>query len=577
MTSKQVAVGILLAFGSAPPDTAADEGFIRRASVSSRGVEASGYATGYHGHLSADGRFVAFVSSASNLVARDTNGLVDVFVHDSWTGRTERVSVTSRGGQATHTCARLYSGSLDPTLSADGRYVAFASSADNLVANDTNCQPDVFLFDRTTRRVSRVSIGNGNQEANEWSGVPSLSADGRVIAFWSGAGNLVDGDTGGLQNVFVRDLTARETRLVSRSAMGETGNGHSGAPSLSPDGRYVAFGSLASNLTPDDDINGLPDIFLHDRQTGQVGLISSEANGFSGNAASFDLSYWYNFRPAVSEGGLFVAFTSNATDLVGWDFNARADVFIRDTQRGVTEWADLDSWGQLGYGGHSYRPALSPDGRFVGFVSEARNFVPLDMGHNNQTHIYLRDRQLGQTSVHSVSNDALLGDQLSTSPALSADGRVIAFQSDATNLVSLDTNRSADLFVRDRQLDAARRADLVVVQASDVATVARGKSATYTIRIDNKGSTIAVGVSLIDVPSSLGVVTKIEPTQGTCSGRAVIVCRLGNLRIGRSAKVALSLRGRSAGAMGNHASVVSLGLDETPGNNTSDASVTVTR
>ena len=577
MALKRNAATLLLACALAPLDTAADEGFVRRASVSSRGAEAAGYATGYHGHMSADGRFVTFVSSASNLVSRDTNGLVDVFVHDTWTGRTERVSVSSRGAQATHSCIRLYAGSLDPTLSADGRYVAFASSADNLVANDTNCQPDVFLFDRTTRRVSRVSIGNGSEEANEWSGVPSLSADGKVIAFWTGASNLVADDTTGFQNVLVRDLAARETRLVSRSPTGAAGNGHSGAPAVSPDGRYVAFGSMASNLAPDDDINGLPDIFLHDRQTGQVRLISSEANGFSGNAASFDLSYWYNFRPAVSEGGLFVAFTSNATDLVGWDFNARADVFIRDTQRGVTEWADLDSWGQLGYGGHSYRPALSPDGRFVGFVSEARNFVPLDMGHNNQTHIYLRDRQLGQTSVHSLSNDAVLGDQLSTSPALSADGRVIAFQSDATNLVSLDTNRSADLFVRDRQLDTARRADLAVVQASDVVTVARGETATYTLRVDNNGSAMAVGVSLIDVPSSLGVVTKIEPTQGICRGRAVIVCRLGNLRVGRSATITLSLRSRSTGAMGNHASVVSLELDATPGNNTSDVSVTVKR
>lgn len=555
----------------------ADEGFTRRASVSARSAQGSQSAWGYHGHLSADGRYVSFVSQSPELVPGDTNGLSDVYVHDAWLGRTERVSVGPRGVQATHACARRFSGSLDPTISADGRYVAFSSSADNLVPNDTNCQPDVFLYDRATRRISRLTNGLGGEQPNEWSGVPSLSADGRVVAFWSEASNLVANDANGFQDVFVYDLATRQTRLVSRSTTGEAGNGHSAAPALSPDGRYVAFGSAASNLAPDDDINGLPDIFLHDRQTRRTTLISSEANGFSGNAASFDLSWWYNFRPAVSEDGLYVAFTSNATDLVGWDFNSRGDVFLRDVRRRVTAWADLDSWGQLGYNGHSYRPALSPDGRFVAFVSEAQNFVPLDVGHNGQTQVYLRDRVLGETSVQSLSNGDVLGDQISTSPAVSADGRVTAFQSDATNLVSRDTNRVTDLFLRDRQLDPARAGDLGVTQQLSAASLVVGQTGIYTITVENKSPGIAAGITLIDVPSSLGTVAAITASQGRCTGRAVIVCRLGNLGAGKAATVALSLRSEAVGAMRNHASVVSIGLDAAPLDNASDATVTVTR
>jgi hypothetical protein len=179
------------------------QGTTERVSVGQGGVQAnslSGYAV-----LSADGRFVAFVSGASNLVPGDTNDEEDVFVHDRRTGRTERVSLGQRDVQGNR-------GSFDPALSADGRFVAFVSWASNLVPGDTNDEEDVFVRDRRTGKTERVSLGpNGIQGNGDSGGIytPALSTDGRFVAFDSEASNLVPGDTNNWQDVFVRTLVDR--------------------------------------------------------------------------------------------------------------------------------------------------------------------------------------------------------------------------------------------------------------------------------------------------------------------------------------------------------------------------------
>jgi Tol biopolymer transport system component len=207
--------------------------------------------------ISADGRYVAFESYATNLVDDDTNGTSDIFVHDRQTGDTERVSVRSNGDEANE---QSYAAS----ISADGRYVAFFSEATDLVDDDNNGTPDVFVHDRQTGDTERVSVLSNGDEADGFSFNPSISADGRYVAFPSYATNLVDDDTNGDWDVFVHDRQTGTTERVSVHSNGDEANEHSYVASISADGRYVAFESDATNLV-DDDGNGLQDVFVHDR------------------------------------------------------------------------------------------------------------------------------------------------------------------------------------------------------------------------------------------------------------------------------------------------------------------------
>ncbi len=233
--------------------------------------------------ISADGRFVAFESDATNLVSGDTNNAFDVFVHDLMTARTTLVSRHSLGSYGND-----HSGV--PSISGDGRFVAFESDADNLVSGDTNTLDDVFVHDRLasttgrTTRVSRHSLGN---EADGFSSEPSISADGRFVAFRSSAENLVSGDTNGQSDIFVHDrlasTTGRTTR-VSRHSLGNEGNGFSSEPSISGDGRFVAFRSDSTNLVSGD-TNGTFDIFVHDRLASTTGRTTRVNRHSLGNEA----------------------------------------------------------------------------------------------------------------------------------------------------------------------------------------------------------------------------------------------------------------------------------------------------
>src|SRR3989441_47631 len=206
--------------------------------------------------LSADGRFIAFVSLATSLVAGDTNGATDVFVRDRQTGTTERVSVASDGTESNDA-------SLGSALSADGRLVAFQSDATNLVPGDTNSATDVFVHDRQTGMTERVSVASDGTQANNASSYPVLSADGRFVAFDSAATDLVAGDTNGASDVFVHDRQTGTTERVSGASDGTQGNDASAGPALSADGRLVAFHSTATNLVAGD-TNRAYDVFVHE-------------------------------------------------------------------------------------------------------------------------------------------------------------------------------------------------------------------------------------------------------------------------------------------------------------------------
>jgi Tol biopolymer transport system component len=261
---------------------------------------------------------VAFQSTASNLVSGDTNGKYDIFVHDRQTGATTRVSVSSNGSEGN-------SNSYSPSISSDGSYVAFDSNASNLVPGDTNENYDIFVHERQTGATSRVSVGSDGSEGNGRSSNPSISADGRYVAFNSDAGNLVPVDTNGDYDVFVHDRQTGATSRVSVSSDGSEGNSYSLFPVISADGRYVAFASNAGNLVPGD-TNGIYDIFVHDRQTGATSRVSVSSDGSEGNDSSA--------RPSISADGRYAVFSSVAGNLVSGDTNGFEDVFVAFTPDG---------------------------------------------------------------------------------------------------------------------------------------------------------------------------------------------------------------------------------------------------
>jgi Tol biopolymer transport system component len=251
-----------------------------RVSVSSAGVSANG--SSGNADVAAAGRFVVFRSDAGNLVPRDTNAVGDVFLRDRVTGRTERISVSTAGRQGNQA-----SGVVAAAVTPNGRYVAFDSLAGNLVARDGNGQSDVFIRDRKNERTLRVSVGLGGVEPNGASRVGAISANGRWVAFDSTASNLVGHDTNQTGDVFVRDRQAGVTTLVSVSRSGAQANGSSQAAALSADGHLVAFESYASNLVAGD-TNPYSDVFVRDLATGTTEVISVTTSGqwiFAANVA----------------------------------------------------------------------------------------------------------------------------------------------------------------------------------------------------------------------------------------------------------------------------------------------------
>lgn len=380
--------------------------------------------------ISADGRYVVFTSRATNLVAGDT-GFEDVFVRDRVRGSTIRASVSSGGAEAN-------GNSGDPSISADGRYVVFSSFATNLVPGDTNDTADVFLRDLASATTTRVSVSDTGRQANGISFEPSISADGRYVAFSSVATNLVAGDTNAEGDVFVRDRMAGRTTRVSVSNTERQATKLSGQPSISGDGRFVAFSSAAPNLVQADTNNSL-DVFVRDRVGGTTVRVSVSGTGRQGNNASD--------TPAMSRGGHDVAFESLATNLVGGDTNRSSDVFVRDLRRSTTTRVSVSSsetQASLG----SYEPSINADGRYVAFYSIAPDLIPRDT--NNTSDIFVRDRAAGTTTRVSVSSSEVQSNNSSSDPSLSASGRYVVFESDATNLVPGDTNNARDVFVRDR-------------------------------------------------------------------------------------------------------------------------------
>ena len=426
-----VMMGVIVLIAAVIPALA-----IERVSVASDGTQGTGNA--YAPSLSQDGRLVAFISEAANLVAKDTNGVRDIFLRDRQAAKTTRESVAGSGIQAK-------AGSCCPDLGADGRYLAFPSTASNLVLGDTNGATDIFVRDRESGKIERVSVASDGAQANSPSFGPAISADGRYVAFFSRASNLVRGDTNGKVDVFVHDRQANKTMRVSVSTDGKQGNRESWGPAISADGRYVAFYSAASNLVPHD-TNGADDVFVHDLQTGQTERVSMASDGTQGNGHSGKYGEIVALYGGISlsADGRYVAFISKASNLVAGDTNENWDVFFHDRQNGATTRVSVGSDGAQA-NGLSWSPSISADGRYVAFNSRASNLVAGDT--NGKFDVFVHDRESKQTVRVSVSDDGAQANGDSGGVSLSADGQLVGFDSWASNLVPNDTNRKEDVFV----------------------------------------------------------------------------------------------------------------------------------
>jgi Tol biopolymer transport system component len=356
-------------------------------------------------------------------------------------GATWRASVNTSSVQANGA-----SDDYRPAISDDGRYVAFASRATNLVSGDTNGRYDVFVRDLANHVTSRISITSSGGQSNGDSFKPSMTPDGSKIVFYSVATNLVPGDTNGEFDCFLWRRSAPNTvERVSLNSSGQQGTGGSVGshdPTISADGNWVAWESEATNLVPND-TNGGQDAFLRNLTTGVTTRENLGPGGVQAQGGSVG-----THDPHMSSNGRWMVFYSDQTNLVPNDTNHRRDEFLRDTVNGVTRRISLTpSGGQSN--GESYEPWISDDGRYVTFASGASNLVSGDS--NGKGDIFLADVAVTPAKITrvSVSSSEAQGNGSSNIPELAPDGRYVCFLSFASNLVSGDTNSHADMFVRD--------------------------------------------------------------------------------------------------------------------------------
>ncbi|MDD5268139.1 MAG: CARDB domain-containing protein [Methylococcales bacterium] len=542
--------------------TGVHAGQTTRVSVSSAGTQAdcsyiTEYGCSFTDAISADGRYVVFSSYAGGLVA----GYGSLYVRDRVTGKTTRVNgVSNNAFEIFDTSA----------ISANGRYIVFSSKVNNLVPGDTNDALDIFVRDLVTGTTSRVSVSSKGEQGNDYSFKPAISADGRYVAFRSWADNLVDGDTNGNTDVFVRDRMTGKTTRVNVSSTGVQGYGNDEGDyfndfrsriAISADGRYVAFSTNANNLVTGD-TNGIDDVFVRDCVNHTTTRVSVGLAGVQGNS--------YSREPAISADGRYVAFESAANNLIVGDTNRTWDVFVRDRTLNTTTRVSVSSVGtqaNSNYG--SSTSAISADGRYVAFSSDANNLVAGDT--NGTADVFVRDRTTNTTSRVSVSSAGVQGNYGYLGSgiwglAISVDGRFVVFDSYATNLVAGDTNNAPDIFVRDRLLNTSYVADLQATVTAKPASVKKGQTASFKLTVKNNGPDSAGNVALTDIVSN-GTVLSIIPSQGaSCSKAAISVCRLGSLAAGASASVAVNIRAEAC-SLTQQLSVSATPKDNAPSNN----------
>jgi len=449
--------------------------------------------------ISADGRFAAYSSTATNLVPGDVNNESDVFVTDTVTKKTSVVSVASDGTHA------LGGGSYTPSISADGRFVAFNSSATNLVPSDLNLASDVFVHDRKTRKTEIVSVSSAGKRTmlpftSHGSGSPSISPEGRYVAYSSAASDLVPGDKNDAADVFLYDRSSRKVSMVSLSSQQTQADKGASGPSVSNNGLFVAFASYSDDLVTDDN-NGKIDVFVRDVRRRTIERVSVGTGGEQGTAPS---GFVASGGRGISGDGRYVTISSQS-DLAPSDTND-FDIYVFDRKTRRVDRISVDSNGREAVG-NSSPGSISLDGRYVVISSRANNLTPGDTGYNTSgtpgmgggvvvgpqpedEDVYLYDRKFGTMEMLSVTDagkeakghckvaDNLLSPDSSESfsPAVSADGQHIAFLSCASNLVPNDTNGLRDVFLRSR----GPHLGVETISGSGSSTVTLSGAATFS-------------------------------------------------------------------------------------------------
>ena len=429
------------------------QGTTTRISLHTDGTQGNGASgvdfEGYSVDISDNGRYVAFASEATNLVFGDTNGRRDVFLRDRdvdgdgvydepGSVRTTRISMGLLGAQAN-------SDSWQVGISGDGRYVAFASFASNLVTGDTNGTSDVFRYDRVSGTIVRVSVSTAGVQGNALSDQPSVSYDGRYVAFRSYANNLIDGDANDPSDIFVRDVSSAVTSVVSLNSAGELGDADSFDPAISGDGSVVAFASRATNLLlPTADGNGVADVYAYNRWSGIMELVSAV------DATTTTFGDDESYTPSVNYNGSLIAFASRATNLdpTYIDTNLSADIFVRKTLYDATVMISVSYFGGLA-NDDSYTPDISSDGGFIAYASDAST-LDLYGDMNGRRDIFLYEMATGLTRLISKAYNGSMSNDRSVAPEISAQGSHIAYPSRATNLITNDTNNEWDVFAYNR-------------------------------------------------------------------------------------------------------------------------------
>jgi Tol biopolymer transport system component len=388
--------------------------------------------------LSANGRFVAFSSQASNLgPAVGTGRAWNVYVFDRLTGTTALVSSGLGGAPAN-------GNSTNPSISADGQVVAFASTATNLVGGTFKNVNQIYVR-VGGGPIRRLTVGFGGVDADSDSSQPVVSANGRYVAFTSAADNLVAGDDNGASDVFVFDLVTGALFRASVTSGGVQARGASYNPSISADGHIISFTSGARNLARSLR-RRIPNVFVHDLNSGRTRLVSASNRGKEQNAS---IAPPFTQFSDVSGDGRYVVFDSDATNLIAGDTNGHTDVFRRDTTANRTILVSRSSRGREG-NNDSFAPVTSQDGSVTAFESFADNLAsPWVPGPN----IYAVNTPASSTTNVDVTASGgargpELERQLLQRPAISADGHVVAFVSGASNLVGGDYNGAEDVFLR---------------------------------------------------------------------------------------------------------------------------------
>jgi uncharacterized repeat protein (TIGR01451 family) len=482
--------------------------------------------------ISADGRFVAFASLADNLVPGDTNGFADTFVHDRLTDITERVSVSNRGRQG-NADSGLIGVAAYPAISADGRFVAFVSQADNLVSGDRNVNADVFVRDRLLGTTERVSVNSAGEEADIGGEGSAISADGRFVAFQSQAQNLVPGGNPFLfvDQVYVHDRETGTTEIMSVNDAGEAGNSLNVQADISADGRFVVFSSFADNLVPEPQSSGLQ-VYLRDRATGTIERITEDAAGEPGDGSSVAPTVSLDGRfvafqtnsgnlvgdgnheshilvkdrvtgafervsatssgepadllsehPDVTADGRFVTFFSLATNLVPGDTNNRRDIFVRDRQTETVVRVSVSTAGEQG-NSESEWPSISDDGLVIAFESSSDNLVP-----NANGGIFAHDDR--PTADLSVAK--------SDSPDPATKGASLTYSIVVTNN---GPGSAADV-----QLTDSLPATVQFVSATSTAGSCAQTGGTVSCNLGDLNNEASVTVTIVVTPKKAGTIT----------------------------------------------------------------------